>query len=316
MTTRLVPLNRRPALTAAVLAISAGVWLSAQVPQVFQFVVSATDAAGAPVADLRAEDIIMSEDGVSQPVIKVEPLAVPMKLTIAVDNGKDSVDAIEYLRRGLTGLVEALPSDVEVALISTAPQPRNVVKATTDRAQLLRGINTFAPEADAGPKFTDTFMEYTERLKKESKDAKAAPYLPVLLMVSTIALDRSNYQPKQIEQAVGFLASRHAKLNTVMLSTRKGDVKTAAELDASMQAIIARPAAKVTNGRYELVTVPERVTALLTEWGRDLAALHKRQNQQFKVTVERERAGELRNPKIELSRPGLNGAVTRDGFLP
>ena len=68
-----------------------------------------------------------------QQVVKVEPLAIPMKLTIAVDNGLDSADVLAHYRSGLTGLVKALPPDVEITLITTAPQPRTVVRPTTDR---------------------------------------------------------------------------------------------------------------------------------------------------------------------------------------
>jgi hypothetical protein len=73
--------NLRAAAMVAALVASAGVWLSAQGPQLFQFFVSATDAAGAPVADLRPEDVLMSEDGETQPIIKVEPLGVPTAKT-------------------------------------------------------------------------------------------------------------------------------------------------------------------------------------------------------------------------------------------
>ena len=149
------------------------VWLSAQTPQVFQFFVSASDAAGAPVTDLRPEDVVMSENGVRQQVVKVEPLAIPMKLTIAVDNGLDSADALAHYRSGLTGLVEALPPDVEITLITTAPQPRTVVRPTTNRTQILRGVNGFAPE-QARPRFSDALVEYSERLQHEPKDRNAA----------------------------------------------------------------------------------------------------------------------------------------------
>ena len=47
-----------------------------------------------------------------------------------------------------------------------------------------------------------------------------------------------------------------------------------------------------------------------------MAALHRRQANQFRVTVERAKGGELQNPRVELARPGLNGQVTIDGFLP
>jgi len=62
--------------------------------------------------------------------------------------------------------------------------------------------------------------------------------------------------------------------------------------------------------------VPMRLATLLSEWGRDLATLHLRQSKQFRVTVERGSSGELKNPKIEVARPGVNATVTRDGYLP
>jgi len=105
-------------------------------------------------------------------------------------------------------------------------------------------------------------------------------------------------------------------MNTVMVSTRQGDVKAAVSLKSTDQALVAIPAAKATNGRYEEVPVPSNLATLLPQWGRDLAALHVRQNNQFRVTVERGSSGDLKNPRIELTRPGMKGAVTRDGFLP
>jgi len=309
--------NRGSGATVAAVGVCVciGVWLSAQTPQVFQFVVSASDATGAPVTDLRPEDVLMSENGVRQQVVKVEPLAIPMKLTIAVDNRLDSADVLAHYRSGLTGLVEALPRDIEIMLITTSPQPRTVVRYTTDRTQILRGVNGFAPE-QSRPRFSDALVEFSERLKREARDAKAAPYLPVLLMVSTAAIETRDYQPEDIEKAVAFLVTRRVKVNAIVVSTRPGDVATSAGRDLTMQSIVAIPAAKATGGRYEGLAVSNRLATLLPEWGRDLAALHARQIKQFRVTVERSRGGELQNPRIELARPGLTGSVTLDGYLP
>ena len=113
-------------LLAAAIVIAAASLLSAQ-GTTFQFYVSASNQTGAPVTDLRTEDVLMSEKGVQQQVVKIEPVSIPIKLTIAVDNGVDSGDALVHYRSGLTGLVEALPADVEVTLITIAPQPRVVV---------------------------------------------------------------------------------------------------------------------------------------------------------------------------------------------
>jgi hypothetical protein len=153
-------------------------------------------------------------------------------------------------------------------------------------------------------------------LKREAKDSKTAPYLPVLVMVSTIAGERTNYQPKQIQDAMTFMATRRARVNTIVAVTRAGDVKTAAGLDSSWQAILGQQAAQTTHGRFETVSNPNRLATLLPEWGRALAPLHTRQAKQFRVTVERDRSGELQNPKIDFARAGLVATATPDGYLP
>ena len=71
-----------------------------------------------------------------------------------------------------------------------------------------------------------------------------------------------------------------------------------------------------TGGRYETLAAASRLATLLPEWGKDLAALAVRQATQFRVTVERTHGGELQKPTIEIARPGLQGTVTIDGFLP
>jgi hypothetical protein len=303
----------RSLLLAAAAALSTAA-LSAQ-STTFQFFVNAINPQGAPVADLRADDVLMSENGVQQQVVKIEPASIPMKLTIAVDNGLESTDALAHYRTGLTGLVEALPQDVEVTLITIAPQPRAVVKATTDRAQILRGVNGFSPE-QARPRFTDALVEYSKNLEKEAKDKNAKPYVPVMLMLSTAANETSSYQPKEIEKAVGFLVGRKARLNVVIMSTRTGQASSAETLNSNLQAIVAIPAVKATNGRYEALAVSSRLATLLPEWGKDLNALHLRQINQYRVTVERKSGGPLQNPRVELGRPGLVGTVSIDGYLP
>ena len=301
----------------AVLLVTAALCevVTAQSSQTFQFAVSATDASGTPVKDLKPEDVVMSENGVRQQVVKVEPLSVPVKLTLAIDNGVDSTDALVHYRSGLTGLVEALPPDVEITLITIAPQPRMVVRPTTDRAQILRGINGFAPE-QASPRFSDAIVEFSERLQKEARDRKVAPYVPVMIMLSTTANPQTSYQPEQITKAANFLVGRRARLNMIVMSTRTGQASSSASINAGVQSTIGIPLVKAMNGRYESLAVSSRLTTLLPEWGKDVASLHRRQANQFRVTVERAKSGELQNPRVELARPGLDGQVTIDGFLP
>jgi hypothetical protein len=132
----------RPGLARVILAIiliASGVIYAQQVPpnQLLVFI-SAIDANGAPLTDLKPEEVAMTENGVAGKVASFDRYNLPIKLTIAVDNGQESTTALAAIRTGLTGMVEALPADVEVTLITMAPQPSMFVKPTTDRTQLTR----------------------------------------------------------------------------------------------------------------------------------------------------------------------------------
>jgi hypothetical protein len=327
--------NRSPyvIVTAAVLGVAtlvpASATLMAQAQ--FQFVVSATDAQGAPVTDVTAKDVLMSENNVANQIVKVEPFRIPVKLTIAVDNGLTSSDALAHYRTGLTEMIKALPPEIEVTLITTAPQPRMVVRPTLDRTQLLRGVNGFAPEQGA-PRFTDALVEYSKRVQKELEDTKKADSLPVLIMVSTTAQEQASYEVPEIQKALNFLQARKTKVYVAMVATRNrdaalGDLSARRDaqstdlsglndLNTNRQAMIAIPIVKATGGRYEPLAVSSRLATLLPEFGETIAALHKKHYNQLLVTAQRQQSltGPLQNPRIELARPGLTGQVSLDGL--
>jgi hypothetical protein len=296
-------------------AIALGGMVSGQAPRTLTLFISAVDETGAPVTDLRPEEVIVFENGVPQRVVRVERQPVPLKITIAVDNSADSAGALSHYRAGLTGLVEALPSDIDVTLITTAAQPRTVLRPTADRTEIRRVINGFAPEPGR-PRFSDALIEFSKRLENEAKDRRIGPYVPVVILISTTAVEQTSYHGTELAKAANFLVSRRARVNVVVLSTRTGQATSPETIDTSLQAVIGIPIAKTTNGRYESLSVSSRLSALLPEWGRELAALHTRQVNQLRVTVERSSRGELQDTRVELEREGLDGVVTTDGYLP
>jgi hypothetical protein len=316
--------RRITVLLVAVLTASSTVWLSGQ-GQTFQFIVSAMDAKGEPVADLKPEEVVFAEKTGKGTISKIEPFALPVKVTIAVDNGSDvdkqgnpvqtSALALPNYRNGLKGFVESFPPNTEMTLITTAPQPRMVVRPTTDRAVILRGVNGFAPEPER-PRFTDALVEWSQRLQKEVKEGKTPLYVPVMLMVSTAANESSSYQPQEVQRALEFLVQRRAKLYVTVNSTRSGDASATADLNTNRQAIIAIPATKAMNGRFEAIAIFNRLDTLLPEMGQELAAYAKRLGTQHLVTVQRAGAGPLEDLRIELTREGLKGSVSTDGYYP
>ena len=280
----------------------------------FQFVVAVSDGAGNPVVDLTSKDVLMSEDGVSAEVTRVEPFHVPVVLTIAVDNGPLSADSLAHYRTGLSAMVKLLPADVEVTLISISPQPMTVVRPTTDRQRILRGVNAFAPQAES-PRFTDALVEFSRRLDERVAETRRLDSIPVLVLVSTTASEAVSYQVPEIEQAFAVLKQRRARVFVTMTSEpRKG--LGFAPLNEGRQALIAIPVVQLTGGRYEALATSSRLATLLPEFGQEIGALHRKHANQFLVTVNRREgaSGPLRNARIEIARPGLKGTVSLDGF--
>lgn len=308
---RILPVLMAVALAGASLGI---VGVSAQGQQ-FQFVISASDANGNPVSDLKAEEVVMSENGMPAKVLKVEPFSVPVRLTITVDNGENTAEALSHYRTGLTGLIEALPQDVEVTLVTTAPQPRMVVRPTKDRKEILRGVTRFGPDQER-PRFTDALVEYSRRVEKDMRDRKALDYVPVFVAVSTTANEAADYELPEIEKALSFLAQRKARVFVTVFSAKANDVGAVADLNTNRQALIAIPLTKATNGKFETLAISSRLATLLPEFGKEIAAIHQKHANQVRVTVQRPDgiSGNLQNPEIRVTRAGVNGAVSLDGL--
>ena len=134
----------------------AGVSLSAQQPR--QAWVRVADLTGAPITGLPVDAFTVVEDGVKCRTLKAEPIEWPIKLTVMVDNGGKSSDYLLNLRNGLRGLLKEVPAGVETSLLTFAPQPRWVVRPTTDTEQLAKGIDLIAPDPGGG-KFFDGLLE-------------------------------------------------------------------------------------------------------------------------------------------------------------
>jgi hypothetical protein len=280
----------------------------------FTFVVSVFDQSGRPVRDLARDEIVLTENGVAAEIVKVEPFVIPVQVTMAVDNGPLSADSLAHYRTGLTGLVRALPTDVQVTLITMSPQPRMVVQPTRDRIKLLRGINGFAPQDDS-PRFTDTLVEFARRYETELRETNRIDSVPVLVMVSTTVPEAVSYAPEEITRALAFLERRRAQVHVAMLNVRRGASARVA-IDDGRQTMIAIPATKVTKGRYETLANSSRLATLLPEMGSEIAALHRKQANQLLITARRQpgRRGPLQNPQVGLTRKGMTGSVSLDGL--
>src|SRR5690349_4941903 len=137
-------MNRVCLSIAGLVLVFAALPLHAQ--QQFQLFARIVDSKGAPVTSHEPGDVSIKENDVDLKIVKINPINWPMKVQVLVDNGIGlGNDNLTHLRNGVRGLIEALPDGTEVTLVTTAPQPRIVVKATTDRAAQLKGVDVLTP---------------------------------------------------------------------------------------------------------------------------------------------------------------------------
>jgi hypothetical protein len=300
-------------ILAITLIASGAIYAQVKPNQLLVFI-AGVDGSGAPITDLKPEEVAMTENGAPGKVVSLERHNLPIKLTIAVDNGKDSQLAMAALREGLTGMVQALPADVEVTVI-TMVQPQTIVRPTTNRAQIAQGISSIAPDSRSVSKFSEALVEYADKVDKDFKDKKPI-YTPMLVMVSTPTPELETVQPDTINKALNTLLARGARVSLIMVSAVTTNVVgTTADLTQGRQALIGQQIVKASRGKFQAMTQFGQLSTLLPEWGKEIAASHTKQTNQFRAIIDRPNGntGALNNPGLRITRAGANGVVSPDG---
>lgn len=284
---------------------------AAQAQQNFSFFASVTDQKGAPVTTLKAADFAIREGGVDAKIVKVEPIDWPVKVQILVDNGVGiGNENLQYLRTGVRGLVQALPDGVETTLVSTAPQPRQVVKATTDREMVLQGVDRIVPDGGAG-RFSEALMEAVDRI---DKDKSKASYFPVIVIIGSTAAEGSQVMDRDFQRLIQRIAQHAVTVHVLMLSSAG---QSANAISGEVQTEVGTAATKQSGGRYEAIAAPSRIATLLPEIGQQIAASNSRQSHEYRVTYERPAGKSGPVGQIEMAVPaGLQASLTVDGHLP
>jgi hypothetical protein len=258
------------------------------------------DGKGAAPAELKPEDVKVQENGTDLKILKVEPIEWTTKVQILLDNGSGiGTSNINQLRNGLQGLLEALPPDVEVTLVTTAPQPRFLVRATTDRKAQLAGIDRLAPDSGVG-RFVESLGEALQRFERDKTD-----FFGVIVTLGSTSGD-NRVLDRDINQIFERAQKKPTTVHVVMVSTSPGGSASG----GVVQTEVGMQVAKITNGRYENIAAVSRIGTLLPEIGAQVAKASQGGSKQFKITAER--AGGNSKEPAQISMGARNGlAVTK-----
>ena len=292
-------------LAAAVGAGLLSAAVAAQTSKQIQIFASILDGGGAPATKVEPGDLRLMENGVEAKVTKVEPVNWPVKMQILLDNGVGIGSAnVQQLRNGVQALIAALPENLEVTLVSTAPQPRFLTKPSTDRAAMQKGLDLLAPDGGAG-RFVESLNEATQRIERDKTD-----YFPVIISVATTSGDR-DVRDSDVEKMMQRLEKRPTTVHVILYN---GGGSTTG---GANQTNIGMSVTKFTGGKFENVNSATRIVSLLTEFGKTVATSVERQSHQFRITADRPAgaSGDVGQVSMGAKSPLQTAGLSFDGRI-
>ena len=275
-----------------------------------QLFISVLDASGKPVTDLEASEVSVKVDDTDCKILKLEPVSKPMKLTVMIDNGSATADALANLRSAVKGFIEAIPDDVQTELLTTAPQPRWLEKLTNDRDKLLKAVDRLAPDQGAAL-FFDALVEAGNRVEKDKSD-----YFPVFMMLASDVGRNSSAMDRDYQRLLKQIVQRSVTVHFILFHAggeRPGSVAGA------LQTEVGLAVTKLSGGRYENIAAHSRLATLMPELARQIAQSNARQTHQYRITYQlpnNSTASQRISAGISNLRIGVAPMLSIDGHMP
>ena len=311
------------AVVCAVVALTLGI--KAQEQSAVYLV--ALDNQSLPILDIKPEEIGIKEDAGRGSVVSVSRYGWPLKLTVLVDNGPGTADALVHLRNGLNRLLDGIPRTVPVSLIATAPNPRWLIRESSDLVEIKQAVGRLAPDSQLG-RFSDALGEFARRLDTEFRRVEEGlpPYLPVLVSITTTNADGSEVLRERNERMLLSLRKHRVWTHMIMVTPGRALNEPGAVsnigVDEGQNAEIALLVQKVTGGSYTAMS-SGGTTALASNTmpalARQISLRYVKQMTQHRVVFERAAgaSGPMKNFELSLANhPGASAIVSTDGNFP
>ena len=311
-------------LVAGLVTISAVVYAQEQ----SAIYLLAIDQKGMPLLDLKIADVAIKEDLGPSTIVSLRRFGWPLKVTVLVDNGPRTSDALVHYRAGLKKFFAGLPPDIPVSLIATAPNPRWLFRETRDRVQVEKGINLLTIDEGLG-RFSDALVEYAERLDKEFERVETAhlpPYLPVLVSIATTDQDGSEVRRDDNLKMIASLRKHRVWTSMIMVASGRTLAASgglpAIEINEGQNGQIAKTVQEFTGGRYVPITgsgTSALGSTILPELAQEITLRYIKQMTQFRIVFERPSGakGPMKNFALTLSNhPGAKIVLSTDGAMP
>ena len=243
----------------------------------------------APLADLKPEEVVVSQGGRKAAVLGLEPDARPLTVAIVLDSSA----AVEPVYRSeLVAAVRAfwrgLPAGSRVAVWTSGP-PSRLVDFGTEAAAAEPRLQSVAA---GGKNYAfDALLDGARALEKESGSRRA------LVFVGGLDVEASRQRTSELQLAVSKSAATPMLVMIVPGAslTPLGGATQGSTSSWDVQGYLEKMAA-IYGGSSAAVLTPQAATKKLLEAAVDLSS-------QYQVRYE-STVGESGTPKVELKRKG------------
>ena len=234
--------------------------------------VSVTDANGAPLEGLTAADFKVSEAGQPKDVTKAGPATDPMRIALMLDTSDAAGPALNHMRSGAVALLDALPPEDEVILITTGRQMRVRVQPSTDRKKLKDTAAGLFTDG-AGTVLMDGLLEIDERFYKKADDR-----WPVFVIFTSDGTEASTgSREKEFLKWSPLLGPRGVTVHAFVLKTPKG---------SGMPEIVVENLTQNTGGRYDVMNTSTALAEKMKALGEKLALDHRNMRNWYEVDIQ------------------------------
>lgn len=152
--------------------------LTAQQIQVgLTFRIQALDDSGAPVTDLRPEEVVVALDDTPCPVVDFELVGWPLRVVVLVDDSVRMEGYLVHLRNALPALVEELPQGAEVAVVMQSYRPDDLL-VFSDRETAASRLGGYLFKSYSRASVARALVDTAEALSLEEGEG------PVIAVVS------------------------------------------------------------------------------------------------------------------------------------
>ena len=223
-------------------------YASAQNTKQHTFYVHVVDDKGAPIPNLSPTDFGVIEAGTARKVVHAAYGGVPVRVLFLVDTSDAISKIIIPFRAAEQALIDGVPTEDEVALISLGRQMRIRAQPTVDRKKLKDTANSVFPDG-GGTVLLDGMLESYDRLAAKVEDRS-----PVIVLLITDGPESSTAtHEEQFNKFVQNIVGRGITVHAVQYGNTGATSSSAPSQSSGTQSVVAINLTQNTGGHLDSV---------------------------------------------------------------